>query len=305
MTTFKNWCGFSAAAILLAVKSPACLGQDLTTQLSAQAIHPGERLILELRLPSALSQPSTRDEEPELPVVQDDLLTGDARLQILDKDYRREKDTLIWKYQFTTYQLGKLYIPPMEVKLGPHTYSTEAMSVDVTTTRSAEDQALREEFGPVRLPFHWEIALRILLGLAFLLGLYALWRRYSHLLDKPKPLRAAIASAPEIDPLEWLKGQFAILKTKISEERASGQIVDELTACLREYYARVRREPVQAWTTHEFRLRLKSDEKAAALSLVLERCDVFKFTGATSGSPREVAGSELQESERILLLCGT
>jgi hypothetical protein len=301
MITCKNWFAFSAGVQLLAAS--AASGVGMRTVLSSRTIQPGERLVLEIRLPAGpFSQ--AEEENPVLPIVQDDLLSRNKRLQILDRDYRREKDALVWRYELTSYQVGRVFIPPMEVKLGPETFSTEGTAIEVTSTRARGDNALREEFGPVRPPLRWRWLLKWLAALFLLATSLWLWKRYGAKLKIQRPARPAVPKAPEERPLDWLKRKLESLRQEI-EKGLEPRPVDTLTAVLHQFYCRAHGVPADAWTTRELVARLGNATKASELGRVLERCDEFKFSGGVAGSMKDLALNCLKESERILLPCGT
>lgn len=229
---------------------------------------------------------------------------------MLDRDFRRERDALVWTYDVTAYESGKISIPPVEIRLGPLSFSSEAMPLEVSTKRAANDEALRDDFGAASMPIHW--------GRWFLFGalvalLGALWHFGRRYLRKLRRLYAPIAAPAPATPLEapeaWLARELARVRARLSEagENAAvlDHLVDEVGLVLRGYWARREKAPVEAWTTREFGRKFSGDQKAQALVPLFDKCDGWKFTGRGGTSPAALVTDSLNESERILLKCGT
>jgi hypothetical protein len=297
MITFKDWFTFSAAAALLVCNSAAADG--LTFSLTPLEIQPGERAVLEIRLP--VSADALAEERP--PLVQDELLGQASQFQVLEKDQRLENNTWIWTFALTSYKLGQWSVPPVAIEDGPSRYSTESRQLRVVTARQETDEQIREEFGPVSVPWQWRPwLLRVgAVILVALLGFAGYWLYRRRPKRKPKTVKAVLPAIPEEDPLVWLRAQLVVLHQKLESQEELTPVVDELTTVLREYYARLLKKRVTSWTTSEFRSRLRQDEKAQALSTLFSQCDVFKFSSPTKQNARDLARNCLEESERILI----
>src|SRR4051812_33097481 len=115
---------FSAVAALLVCSVGAGTGPTgFGFSLEPPRIEPGQRSRLELRLPLSAVGLKEIDDDTELPQIRDDLLVDAPGIAILDRDFRRERNALVWRYDLTAYMAGEATIPPVEVRLGPHSFS--------------------------------------------------------------------------------------------------------------------------------------------------------------------------------------
>ena len=94
--------------------------------LSAQVIAPGERVIFTIKLPEKdliKAPPKNPNEESDPPVLRDELLSQNSAIHILDQDVKKEDGTYVWRYELTVYEEGKIKIPPVQIAMGPQTFS--------------------------------------------------------------------------------------------------------------------------------------------------------------------------------------
>jgi hypothetical protein len=294
MITFNDWFTSFVVAALLACSGAVADG--LTFRLTPDVVQPGERAVLEIRLP--VSSGALAEERP--PVAQDDLLTQASQFQVLEKDQRLENNTWIWTFAITSYKVGQWNVPPIAIEDGPSRYSTESQTLKVASLRQEGDEQIREEFGPEPIPWQWRRWLvRIGLGLLVLIVAVAMYWGYRRIPKRKLKPVAPPPAIPEEDPMVWLKAQLTALRGKLKEDATF--VVDEWTTVLREYYERKLKKGVKSWTTTEFRDRLRQDEKAQALSPLFSQCDLFKFSSSVKHDVRDLARNCLEESERILI----
>lgn len=279
-------------------------GTGLKYRVVKPTIQPGERTTLEIEIKTQTLEQAGWDEESGPPTVNDDFLTQSKAFQVLDTTYRRTKDSLIWGYELTSHRTGVVTLPPVEIRMGSQTFSTEATELRIASTRPESDSLIREEFGPLDPPsrlWYWLMWLS-LLPAAWGLRIWierrlALWRA------RFKPKEIVVEAPPEEDPLEWLKRELIRLKGEL-HQGAEEAFADELTAVLREYFARKHKAPVRAWTTKEFSRKFAAEPSATALVPVFDSCDEVKFTGHKTNLADRF-NTAMNETERVLLACGT
>lgn len=288
---------------------------SLVATLSSPNILVGERATVELRLhglaPTQITQVGSGGggdaDSPGDVVLHDELLAQLPQLKVLNKDFKRDHGDLVWRYDFTSYELGRVSVPPFAVNIGAESYSSVSLPLVIRTGRSQGDEELRPEFGRISPPWRWKL---IFLGL-FLLAAIAgtVWAVRKYLLPRWKKLRAKLnrpepvfAPAPTESDEEWLRRQLRELRERLGTENTEqlGALVDAFTGTLRQYFARRTRSDVTAWTTPEFQKRLARDPKASATGPVLIRCDEVKFSGRTIPLAPLLRAC-LDESEKTLL----
>ncbi len=285
-------------------RSPDSDPGGLQFRLVKPIIQPGERTTLEIEMPLATLEAAGWNDESGPPTVNDDFLTQSKAFQILDTTYRRTNHSLIWGYELTAHSTGAVTLPPVEIRVGSQTFSTEATLLKIATTRAEGDTKIRDEFGPLDPPsklWYWLMWLS-LLPLAYYAGLW-IEKRLPKWLSRFKPKPIAVVAPTEEDPIEWLKRELLRLKVELSQG-ATEAFADELTAVLREYFARKHKAPVRAWTTKEFTHRFAAEPTATALVPVFTSCDEIKFTGRKANLADRFA-TAFNETERVLLACGT
>ncbi len=296
MIIFRDWCIFLGVAAPLAYSLAA--GGMFTYRLDPPTIQPGQRATLEVRLPlSLLGEKDWNDDEAETPQLRDDLLVDAKSLLLLGREVKREGDAFVWRYEVSAYLPGKYTVPPVEVRMGPQSFSTEAMSFEVKSTRADQDVDIREEFGPLSHRWRWEVWL---LRFAVLAGVFFLFRWLKKFLPKRKPhvVPTYVDTTPAEAPEAWLRRRLHEIRVRGSG--AAAQSLDELTDSVREYFARKARVPARAWTTRELGDKL-ADTRVPAIRKIFERCDAYKFSGNTSIPLDHLLESALDETERVIL----
>ena len=275
---------------------------DFTYSLEPSAIQPGQRATLVLRLPESdlLAGSTSEDVFPE---AQDDALIKSNQWELLEQDYRKERGEYVWKYSLTAYATGEFSIPPIAVTLGPQSFSTERKTLTVLSDRTADDQELRPDAGPVSVPIDWSFWGGILLAGAAAVLAY----RNRHRIPLPKlpERKRAEAPAPIEKPADWLRKQLLILRAKIDAQPTDPYAPDSWSEILREFARRKMHVPVPAWTTREMFARLKDDPKFIELAALFEQCDAFKFSSDRDGHKSAQSSHQtlhwIQESERLFL----
>ncbi|MBY0369761.1 BatD family protein [bacterium] len=298
MTTLKAWCIFSISVGLVA-SSP--LWADLEFSVEPAVVVPGERARLVVRLPESDLQFPVGASEEHVPEAQDETLTQIQDLQLLDQDYRKVKSEFVWTYALTSYVPGIYTLPPIAIRFGPQSFSTQRLTLTVKDPRPPGDQTLRpnaDDLSPPwsKAPLFWLFLAAVLGGLAYVFR--------DRLRPKPRPVEApAPAPEPEEDPLDWLRKQLLILRARLDTSPQDPQAPDWWTAVVKEYAARVKRQPVRAWTTGEFAQRLEHDAKLSAIETLLRACDAVKFghPNQTPAQTVKVILDWITETERLLL----
>jgi len=298
MTTLKTWSAFFIGAVL---GVSAASWADLQFSVEPALIQPGERAKLVLRLPQADLQLPANATEEMVPEAQDESLTAIPDLELLDQDYRKVRDEYIWTYAFTSYKPGLYTLPPVAVRLGPQSFSSQRLTVTVRNPRPEGDTVPRPDAGPLSPP--WSKAWLLWLGLAVLFAGLAYFFR--HKLRRPaRPLTPEVSPTPvEESPLEWLRKQLLILRARLDTSPEDVSAPDWWTAIVKEYAARVKKRPVRAWTTSEYSLQLREDAQLLAVADLLRQCDALKF-GRHGVSPAETVKQILvwiEMTERALL----
>ena len=268
----------------------------LQFQVIPPKIQPGEHATLELRLPLA---PGEESAEADLPQVHDELLEAQPKLQVLERDFKKTDKEWIWRYELTTYAMGTLRVPPIEVRRKGENYSSESVSLEVFTGRGEKDLALRPEFGALSRPFPWSVIGIGLLVFGIGYGALTWFRKYKdRLLKKLKlPEIKPLAPPPE-SPEVWLRRELQRIKERVASK--DYRVIDELSTVWRGYFARRAQAPVEAWTSFEMLARLSEDARTLAIFPLWVECDHYKFAGQVM-DPANLANRSLEESERILL----
>lgn len=260
----------------------------LVFQLDPQKITPGQRARLTVALPLASVGLADVDEETQLPTLRDDLLLETDDIQVLERDFRRERDNLIWTFDVTAHKDGKYNLPPLEVRSGGQTFSTEAVPLTVKSNRPPGDEALRPDFESVRKPWNW---LRLLLILAVALVAGFAWKKSTHQRRLASRLFARAwhrlrrwleAPAPE-SVLRW---ELAGCRSALAAGHPPEAVLDRATRAVREYLAHRRENAANAWTTDE--LRANAMLSSAFLERTFIEADVAKFAGGPADARRIV-----------------
>lgn len=282
-----------------------CAGSEFTFTLKPSVIKPGEHVTLEIYLPLDKVLTSLGANEEIAPTVNDELLRQSKTLKVLSMDNRREKESLVWRYELTSYDEGKVLVPPVNIQVGPNNFSTQSSPLEVSGTRAPTDQEVRPEFESLNYPRHWGryIAYAFLATVA--LGFVAWGRKHIPKIRRPTPTAIKPPPPRPVDPDAWLREQLTKLKRDIDGNRQEFYGIDQLTVLLRRYFAIRLGKPVDAWTSREFKALLASDSTARELSRIFELCDEIKFRENKPTDVRRKAMEWLAESEKIVFHVAT
>lgn len=300
MITFKDWSISFTVAALLVCNPLNAEDATLSFALTPEKVLAGERARLEIRLTR-----QSNTQEDFTPTIFDDLLMQSEAFLVLNRGYSLEGNDAVWKYELTAYQQGFVSIPPVQVKWGANTFSTENIRLEILSSRSHEDHDIREEFGKVRMPVdvaHW---LRVVL-----FGLIAgVCLRLLFFLFERIPWRTWLKKTPSTHtdpPLaaeEWLRRELALLRASLESNANVDEVLNRFTVVLKTYYRMKSSLPVECFTSREFDCTFKDDRVASRLTTLFRRCDEHKFSWNKCFSPRELVSNGISESES-LLLCG-
>lgn len=293
-----HWFAFFISAVA-ALSTPAWA--DLQFSLEPALIQPGERARFTVTLPEADLQLPPDAPEEMVPQAQDEALTEIKDLQLLEQDYRKLRGQYLWTYDFTSYTPGLYTLPAFPIQLGPQTFSTQRLTVTVKSARAAEDTALRPDAEALSPP--WPAWFWWTSGLTLALAMAAYFLRNRLRLPQRKPVELRPPPTPPEDPADWLRKQLLILRARLDTSPQEPQAPDLWTEIVKEYAARVKSQPVRAWTTGEFAHHLRHEEKLVAVGRLLLSCDIVKFARA-GRAPGEVVKQILawtDETERALL----
>ena len=289
MTTLRGLSLFFVIAALLVSKTARA---DFHFELTPAEIRPGGHAELLVTVPK--TKPSD-----ELPLqLQDELLSQNKELVVLEKDLQEKSDHYELKYVLTTHKTGVFSVPPIEMRLGPDSYSTQLLALKSSSTRAEGDSEIRPEFGDLPFPVPWTRYLGFFLGAVLL---FALIRFGVKKIKLPKPAPKKPAPIPEEDPLLWLRRNLdQFFKTLTPEELFPSRKADELVQIVREYFARATKSPVQAWTLAEFQKKLAKDQAAQEISLRFREWEWLRFKKQNPES-RLPLQNVAQEIEKVLL----
>jgi len=227
-------------------------------------------------------------------------------LEILDQHQELKSNDWQSTYEITSYEIGKIRIPPIEVVWGPNTYSSHATELTVISGRSENDTELRMDPAPLSAPILWrKIALTLLsLGIFSILGYLSY--RY---LKKPrkKPLAFVVSQAP-VDTetaVAFLNRRLQEIKLKAQQSGEMVSVVDELVAVWRIYLAMTIQEPAPCWTTSELSQRLIGHRFADELIELFSDCDTHRFSQQGKSSIGTCFSKWLDHSTRMAMSCGS
>lgn len=274
---------------LLALEAGAT-SPSLEFELSPSQIEPGARARLTLTLNG--TRPDTRAR------INDELLTESKDLTILERSFKLEDDRQIWVIDLTAYKNGSLRVPPLEVIYDDSTFSTENRELKIQSSRPEDDVELRQEFGAVSLPSRWDIWGRVAFWIVALGSVAWFAVRTRRRFKELKSLRLKHFRETEA-PQVWLRMRLDYIRQLLEDGADEKQVWAELASAVRGYFSRCSMNPVEAWTTGEFELKLTRYPEARRLLPLLRQWD-RRFT--REKTPGEITAPDaLIQTERILL----
>lgn len=281
------------------LESNANSASALEQTLSPPSIRPGQRTRLTLTLQKSLLPTEYKLRiQPEL---NDTLITAKKDIHILEQDFIEKDDSYVWQFDLTSYHTGQVQIPPIEVRLGPTTYSTDAQDLSLVTSRAETDTEIRPEFGKLGLPIDWAkwalatLYAALTLTVAWILRKWAPrlkgWAKQQ--LNRPKP--------PDATAEQWLTRELKRIKLAMARGQDSETTIDELTDVLRNYFAKSTSLPVRQWTTGEFRKRLQSDNRTNSVLPLFLETDLVKFHPNQQANLESLIQNSIKITEQKLL----
>jgi|GEM_PF-6213311 len=251
MITLRSWYIFLIAALWFANLSWA----GLTQELKPEAVAPGQRAILTIRLDQADLEGVDLADDANVPELNEEPLSKADGMPMLERNYERTKSQFIWKFAFTAYLPGTYQIPPVEIRFGPQTFSSTAQTLTVHTFRPDGDEELRPEFPEESVPteFSWGwVKWAVLLVL-----IAAAYFAFKQLQKKSKRTgEPSDFEAPEL----WLRAQLEKLLAD-SATLPPVTIVENYSSILREYLRKRYLAPTHAMTLRELTRTVQSWEK--------------------------------------------
>lgn len=291
MITYKDWFIFLGVARLI-------LGQPvfaLEFSISKPSIQVGEPALLTLKLPK--SSPSDRAE------LFDDFLTTHKELKLLEQHARHQDQFFEWTFEFTSHKPGNYQIPPLQVKVGPNTYSTTALPLLVTTSREVEDTQIRPEQGVLSPPFPWKKVFNITIWL--ICAIVVLWllnrivRRVSWRAIKQFRIRISL---PNLETNRmWLRKELNKIRQELASGNTSAALVDKIIYTLRLFLLRQTHFPTTAWTSKEITHQLPAPLLKGELKTIFLHSDHLQFAEIQKDNAKAVAEELLDRIEREYL----
>lgn len=261
---------------------------------------------MEFHLPISALGLEKYDDESELPVLNDDLILDSKNLLVLERDFTREKDTLIWRFDLTSYHKGKVIVPPVEIRFGPHTFSSEAIPLEIVSGRKPDDRDLRPDFGEVPYPINWNFWSKIFLAALAVGGLIYYRRKYPNWRERLVHLRKRVIRSKTVEeaPESWLRRELERLRARLRETELTTPtalpLVDDFTRTLRGFFRRKTTKPAESWTTTELKNNLPGGLPGEVEPL-LKQADAWKFGGAKADPKATIVEPGITTSERALL----
>lgn len=294
MTTWKDWFISLSTAVLLA-SSSSYGPESFRFELLPTQIKLGERARLEIRLPVE----NLSANEEIVPLLRDDLLYNSESIVVLSKDQKREGNDFVWSYYLTSHKTGTITIPPVELEVAGHSYSTESVSLEVSHGRAEGDFQLREDFGVVNppLPQKWLIWAALVVGL----GLSGYFLRKRIALRKKNVPASPSSPVEEESPDLWLAKELERLRKMAQHPTKFREVGDEWPKIMRQYLAKKTRNPTESWTTRELKGQLRRDDRVQSLVPHFEQYDRLRFSGGATEMVQESVLATVSESERLLL----
>jgi hypothetical protein len=273
----------------------------LAFELRPEQVEPGERARLSVALPLSAIGLADVDEETELPALNDDLLLEAHDLQVLDRDFRRERDQLVWTFDVVAHKDGKYNLPPLEVRFGAQSFSTETVLLTVKSSRAPGDEALRPDYGAVGIPWRWKLWA---LGLVALAVTVFLWRKFAHRRRLLARLLRSYGtrfrrSWSEPSPENVLRRELKLCRDALAGGGAPAAILDRATHAVRWYLTRRQARPANAWTTEELdRYEALASRELADAFVRGDRARFASSSAADGDEARAVAAALLEAATR-------
>ena len=290
MITYRDWFIFLAGARIL-LAEPAVF----SFRLDKSQIQVGETATLTLQIPHL--------NRSDRPIVNDELYNAHPSLKPLATTLQKDNLYFNLTFEFTAYKANDYRIPPIQVKWGPDSYSSEALPLSVITTRKSEDSEIRPDFSSLPMPFPWSKAYRVLIGTLSLGIVFWLVRR----LIQKAPWKALFRfyNHLKIPSFEtdraWLKKELRRIQNQISLVPDYPQAVDDVFQTLTLFLKRKTGSPVPAWTSTEIRNQVPQKLLKKEVLSLFHTTDLFRYGATTKENSKLLATRLISAIEKEYL----
>lgn len=255
-------------------------------ELTKPKIQVGEPTFLKIHLPHHGTS--------QRPIIFDELLTQNKTLKILEHQIVKTESEYEISFELTAHSSKKLSIPPIQIQLGPETFSTETLPLEVWSSREASDSEIRAEFEPLQLPIQWKKLFGYFIW--SISGLCFLWlfrRTVSRIPWSRLSLKLLSLKIPNLESNRmWLKKQLKRIRMERQKRTNPLVVLDDLSFVLKTFLERQTHNPALSWTAEEIVTRLPQMTARTDKSSVLAHIDSVKYQ-PKSAIPYEPVVDEL------------
>lgn len=267
MTTFKEWFIFLMNANFLW----SVTAWGFSFELTKPKIQIGESTLLKIHVP--------HHADSQRPIIFDDLLTQNKNLKLLEHQIVKTDSEYEISFELTAHSAKKLSIPPVQIQLGPNTFSTETLALEVWSSRDENDSEIRAEFDPLQLPIPWKKLFSYFIW--SISGLCVLWiirRTLSRIPWQQLPLKLKTLKIPNLESNRtWLKRQLKRIRSERQQQANPLILVDDLSYVLKKFLGRQSHTPALSWTAEELATRLPQLTGRPGKKTLLARMDWVRY----------------------------
>jgi hypothetical protein len=254
---------------------------DFDYQLSKSLIQTGEVFTLTVSFPIEAK-------------INDKLLTESKVFALVDKKENQNKTIKTIEYKLTSLEVGEHSLPPLEIQVGPQSFSTHSKKLTVQTTRDAKDESLRPSL-PMEspgIPF-----LKIFVTLVLAAGLYSLYKKHKETLRNLFK-KENKKETPPFNLGEWLNHE---LKKIFAEYQKNPNLLlaDKINHLIKNFLELQKSQPVLSLTTSEIKTLFKNLE----INSLLSTTDYFKYSQDTPKEIVEFQNNLFQNTKKELIKC--
>lgn len=264
------------AAVFLSLAASARADVAVRTLLRPNAIAAGQRAELDVRIDAEKLREEANRRGGNFQSLEDltgaldkndDLLLRSEKIRVLDEVFEKIEADLVWRYSLSVYEPGTYRIPPIEIKVGSLTLSSDSVSFTVQTTRAEGDAEMRPNFGEDRPPFPWTWIF------------YTVWlAAVLFLLSRMFELRATEPDSEFSEtPEQWLQRRLTEIEIHLRSEDSPDAAIDAIGYAVREYLTRRTGYSVIGWTTVELARSTLFGAATSAAHQWLVEADLHKF----------------------------
>lgn len=240
-------------------------------ELTKPKIQIGEPTLLKIHLP--------HKGNVQRPIIFDDLLTKNKNLKLLEHQIVKTDSEYEISFELTAHSAKKLSIPPIQIQLGPDTFSTETLALDVWSSRDANDSEIRAEFEPLQLPIPWKKLFSYFVW--SISGLCVLWtirRTLSRIPWKQLQLKLNALKTPNLESNRmWLKRQLKRIRSERQKQANPLMLADDLSFVLKKFLERQTHTPALSLTAEELAARLPQLTARPGKKTLLARMDWVRY----------------------------